>query len=93
MIPFDRVQDIAIEQRLLARLFGTAKVKIETGGAAKDEGNLDMIALADAQALRDQVRHGPAAAAAAEAGPRRRSRCCSRWTCRGCCSPACSASR
>jgi len=59
VIPFDRVQDIAIEQRLLARLFGTAKVKIETGGAAKDEGNLDMIAIADARALRDLVRHGP----------------------------------
>jgi len=65
VIPFDRVQDIAIEQRLLARLFGTARVKIETGGAAKDEGNLDMIALADARALRDRVRHGPAAAAEA----------------------------
>ena len=58
VIPFDRVQDIAIEQRLLARLFGTAKVRIETGGAAKDEGNLDMIALADAHALRDQIRRG-----------------------------------
>ena len=33
VIPFDRVQDIAIEQTLLARLFGTAKVKIETGGS------------------------------------------------------------
>jgi len=73
VIPFDRVQDIAIEQRLLARLFGTAKVKIETGGAAKDEGSLDMIAIADARALRDFVRHGPradaAVAAEAEAPP------------------------
>ena len=36
------------------------------GGAAKDEGTLDMIALADAEALRDRVRHGarPAAEAA-----------------------------
>jgi putative membrane protein len=58
VIPFDRVQDIAIEQRLLARLFGTAKVRIETGGAARDEGNLDMISLADAYALRDIIRHG-----------------------------------
>lgn len=67
VIPFDRVQDIAIEQRLLARLFGTAKVRIETGGAAKDEGNLDMIALADAHALRDFIRHG-ARSADAETG-------------------------
>jgi putative membrane protein len=58
VIPFDRVQDIAIERKLLARLFGAAAVRIETGGAAKDEGTLDMIALADAEALRDRVRHG-----------------------------------
>lgn len=58
VIPFDRVHDIAIEQPLLARLFGTARVKIETGGAASDEGRLDLIALADARALRDRVRRG-----------------------------------
>ena len=56
VIPFDRVQDVAIERRLLARLFGTAKVRIETGGSAADEGDLDMIALADAHALRDLIR-------------------------------------
>jgi putative membrane protein len=75
VIPFDRVQDIAIEQPPLARLFGTARVKIETGGAAADEGSLDMIGLGDARALRDHVRRGrqgdaaeaaPAADAAAE---------------------------
>lgn len=67
VIPFDRVQDIAIEQRLLARLTGTAKVRIETGGAAKDEGDLDVISLADAHALRDFIRHGAAAAGPEEA--------------------------
>ena len=67
VIPFDRVQDIAIERGLLARLFGTARVKIETGGAAKDEGELDMIALADAHALRDQIRRGAARRGGAEA--------------------------
>lgn len=68
VIPYDRVQDIAIERRLLARLFGTARVKIETGGSAADEGNLDMIALADAHALRDRIRRGSAAAEGASAG-------------------------
>jgi putative membrane protein len=58
VIPFDRVQDVSIEQRLLARLFGTARVRIETGGSASDEGNLDMIALDDAHTLRDLVRRG-----------------------------------
>lgn len=56
VIPFERIQDIAIEQRLLARMFGTAHVKIETGGAAADEGHLDSIGLADAHSLRDLVR-------------------------------------
>lgn len=67
VIPFSRVQDIAIEQGLLARLFGTAKVKVETGGSGADEGELDMIALSDARALRDHVRRdrGEAAPAAA----------------------------
>lgn len=65
VIPFERVQDIAIERRLLARLFGTAHVKIETGGSAADEGHLDSIALADAERLRDHIR-GRAATAAAE---------------------------
>jgi len=62
VIPFERVQDVAIEQKLLARLFGTAKVKIETGGSGADEGSLDMIALADARALRDRVRGAERAA-------------------------------
>ena len=68
VIPFDRVQDIAIERKLLARLLGTAKVRIETGGAAKDEGDLDSIAIADAEALRDHIRRGARAAAAESEG-------------------------
>jgi putative membrane protein len=68
VIPFDRVQDIAIEQKLLARLFGTARVKVETGGSAADEADLDMIALDDAHQLRDIVRRHGAAVRGAE-GP------------------------
>ncbi len=56
LIPIDRVQDIAIEQGPIARIFGTAKVRIETGGSASDEGELDSIGLADAQAMRDAIR-------------------------------------
>ena len=56
IIPFDRVQDIDIEQPLLARLFGTARVRIETGGGGKDEGNLDTISLGEAQRIRDLIR-------------------------------------
>jgi putative membrane protein len=55
-IPWDRVQDVEIERGVLARLFGLAKVKLETGGAGGDEGLLDSIALEDALALRDEIR-------------------------------------
>jgi putative membrane protein len=63
-IPFDRVQDIDIERAPLARLFGLAKVRIETGAGGKDEGVLDSIAIAEADGLRAAVR-----AWHAEAGP------------------------
>ena len=55
-IPWDRVQDVDIERDMFARVFGWAKVKLETGSAGKDEGSLDSIAIADAEALRDLVR-------------------------------------
>ncbi len=58
-IPFDRVQDVDLEQGPLARLLGLAKVKFETGGASaggQEEGVLPAIALHRAQALRDHVR-------------------------------------
>lgn len=66
VIPFDRIQDIDIEQGLLSRLFGTAKVRIETGGGAKDEGTLDSVALAEAHRLREVLRRGHAETALEE---------------------------
>lgn len=59
-IPFDRVQDVDIERGPLARLFGLAKVRIETGGSAKDEGVLDSVTLAEADRLRAVIRAGKA---------------------------------
>ncbi|MDQ3139239.1 MAG: PH domain-containing protein [Pseudomonadota bacterium] len=67
VILFDRIQDVDIEQGLLARLFGTAKVRIETGGAAKNEGDIDSIALDEAHRLRAALRRGQAGAAADDA--------------------------
>ncbi len=55
-IPWDRVQDVDIERGPLARALGLAKVKLETGASGSDEGLLDSIALADALALRDEIR-------------------------------------
>jgi putative membrane protein len=55
-IPFERVQDVDIERTFLARLFGLAKVRIETGAGGKDEGLLDSVSLAEAHRLRETVR-------------------------------------
>ena len=58
-IPFDRIQDVDISQGPIARLFGLAKVKLETGSSGTtdtDEGVLHAIALERAEALRRQVR-------------------------------------
>ncbi|MEA3053195.1 MAG: putative rane protein [Sphingomonadales bacterium] len=71
-IPFDRIQDVDIERSFLARLFGLAKVRIETGAGGKDEGLLDSVSLAEAHRLRETVRarrSGVAPAAAAEGEP------------------------
>jgi putative membrane protein len=58
-IPFDRVTDVDIEQGPLHRLFGLARVRIETGAsgaAAAEEGVLEAVALARAEAIREHVR-------------------------------------
>ena len=58
-IPFDRVTDVDIEQGPLQRLFGLARVKLETGasaGAKEEEGVLHTISLERAEALRDHIR-------------------------------------
>lgn len=55
-IPFARIEDVDIERTFLARLFGLAKVRIETGAGSKDEGLLDSVSLAEAHRLRETVR-------------------------------------
>ncbi len=55
-IPVERVQNIEIIQPLLPRLFGTAKVKIETAGSGKTEGILELVSLQEAQEIRRLIR-------------------------------------
>lgn len=67
VIPFDRIQDVSIEQGLIARLLGLAKVGFETGssgGDKADEAKLDAIALTEAEALRRHIRAHRAAPSA-----------------------------
>lgn len=78
-IPFDRIQDVSIEQGLVSRALGIAKVGFETGAGGKEnDANLDAIALGAAQALRTTIRahrsgeaavSAPVAADAPEAPP------------------------
>jgi len=72
-IPFDRIQDVSIEQGLVARALGIAKVGFETGAGGKEnDAGLDAIALDAAQALRTTIRahrSGEVAAVAASDTP------------------------
>lgn len=69
-IPFDRIQDVSIERKPLARLFGLAHVRIETGGGAADEASLNSVSLAEAHRLRAVLRGGAAAVAEPGDAPR-----------------------
>lgn len=55
-IPLARIQDVSIERKPLARLFGLAEVKVETGGGEKDEAVLDSVSVAEAQRIRATLR-------------------------------------
>jgi putative membrane protein len=60
-IPYERLADIGIERRPLQRLFGLAKVTLETGGAGADDGALDSILVSEAERLRHFLRSRRAA--------------------------------
>jgi putative membrane protein len=78
-IPFDRVTDVDLEQGPIHRLFGLARVRLETGasaGSREEDGVLDTISLDRAETLREHIRARrrgetalPVAEAVAEAPP------------------------
>src|SRR5690606_8673640 len=55
-VPYDRIQDVSLEQALLPRLFGLVEVRFETGAGGQDERKLAYVGEAAAEALRDTVR-------------------------------------
>ena len=70
-IPFDRVTDVDLEQGPIHRLFGLARVKLETGASAggkEEEGVLHTISLERAEALREHIRVRKGLAPAAVVG-------------------------
>ncbi|PEN14595.1 hypothetical protein CRI94_06120 [Longibacter salinarum] len=55
-IPIERVQNVQIEQNLLARIADIAKVKIETAGSSGTEGVLEYVSLKEAHRIRHAIR-------------------------------------
>lgn len=55
-IPFDRIQDVSLEQKLLHRMLGLTTVRFETGSGGGEDGDLDALRLPDGEALRDIIR-------------------------------------
>jgi putative membrane protein len=55
-VPYERSQDVSLEQSLVPRLFGMVDVKFETGAGGKDEVRIRYVTMAEAEALRETVR-------------------------------------
>lgn len=70
-IPFARIQNVALHQTVLHRLFGVAEVRLESAGGIKPEAQMKVLRLDDAMALEALVRRRGAplvAAVVAEPG-------------------------
>ncbi len=66
-VPFERIQDVSLEQKLVPRLLGLVEVKFETGAGGKDELALSWLPQSEGEALRELVRERREGTAAAEA--------------------------
>ncbi len=55
-IPYDRIQDVSIEEKPLARLLGLGEVKFETGSGDGEDAKLSFVGMDRAEALRETVR-------------------------------------
>ncbi|MEL1251727.1 PH domain-containing protein [Aurantiacibacter gilvus] len=55
-VPYDRIQDVSLEQKLVPRLLGLVQVKFETGAGGKDELALAYVSEAEGERLREVVR-------------------------------------
>lgn len=68
-VPYERIQDVSLEQGPLARLLGLVEVRFETGAGGKDELKLAYLKEAEGERLREVVREckDDAAAEAGEA--------------------------
>lgn len=71
-VPYERIQDVSLEQKLIPRLLGLVEVKFETGAGGKEELKLSYVSEAEGEKLRETVRalvDGEAARPAAPGEP------------------------
>lgn len=55
-VPFERIQDVSLEQKLIPRLLGLVQVRFETGAGGKDELSLSYLSEAEGERLRDVIK-------------------------------------
>ncbi|MFN4113685.1 MAG: PH domain-containing protein [Sphingomonadaceae bacterium] len=55
-VPYERIQDISLEQGPLARLLGLVEVRFETGAGGADDLSLTYLTVAEGEELRELVR-------------------------------------
>ncbi|MCH2486325.1 MAG: PH domain-containing protein, partial [Erythrobacter sp.] len=71
-VPYERIQDVSLEQKPIPRLFGLTEVRFETGAGGKDEVTLRYLTEAEGERLRELVRvQKTGAMASDEAGAER----------------------
>ncbi|MDJ0979573.1 MAG: PH domain-containing protein [Erythrobacter sp.] len=55
-VPYERIQDVSLEQKLLPRLLGLVAVKFETGAGGADDLSLTYLSETEGERLRELVR-------------------------------------
>ncbi len=55
-VPYERIQDVSLEQKLIPRLFGLVAVKFETGAGGGEDLSLSFLREDDGEELRQLVR-------------------------------------
>lgn len=55
-VPYERIQDVSLEQALVPRLFGLVEVKFETGSGGGEDLKLSYLTETEGEALRELVR-------------------------------------
>jgi putative membrane protein len=55
-VPYERIQDVSLEQKLIPRLIGLVEVRFETGAGGKDELKLAYVSREEGERLRELVR-------------------------------------